>query len=305
MPPRNNLDLSDMVRQLAAAPTLAELPDTIDLLKSLPENPPESIQTQFVGLSYEAAFSEAASFVTIADQWLSKHQGSPLSERGRVLDFGSGWGRITRMLLTQVAPTDIYAADVDSQMTTLVNTTLPGVNAFTVASKPPTVLGDTSMDVGFAFSVFSHLAPPIHDEWAAEFGRVIAPGGMVFFTVLDATFLQQIATAQANVAKGTADDFSKGLAELFSDIKQATSDFNSGTPAYAGVGGGGVRTGDYYGWTALPKKYVTKVWGDAGFDIVEWVPSGVLFPQAMVGLVRRGGAAIPGRRLGNAIRRFR
>jgi hypothetical protein len=302
MASHKTLDLQGVVKQLADAPTMAQLPPLIDLGSAVPENPPESIQSQFVGLSYTAAFSEAASFVTIGDEWLAKHHGAQLAAANRVLDFGSGWGRITRMLLTQVAPTSIFAVDVDAQMTALVNTTLPGVNALTIAPAPPMPLGDACIDVAFAFSVFSHLAPAIHDEWAAEFGRIVEPGGMVFITVLDADFLGSIAQARDRVVAGTADDFSKGLAELFDDIAGVTAAFKAGQPAYAGVGGGGVRTGDYYGWTALPKSYVTKVWGDAGFKIVEWVPSGNLFPQAMVGLQRTGGADAPRRRFLNTIR---
>jgi hypothetical protein len=293
---RNKLDLTGVVSQLAAAPTMPVLPPSVDLSKSIPHNPPESIQTQFVGLSYQAAFREAASFVSTADEWLNKHRGAPLAACGRSMDFGSGWGRITRMLLTQLPPTSIYAVDVDSQMTALVNSTLPGVNAITVDATPPTVLADQTIDVAFAFSVFSHLAPAVHDEWAREFGRLISVGGMVFLTVLDKSFLAQIADAQRRVKAGRADDFSRGLAGLFDEIGSAQKAFDRGVPAYAGVGGGGVRTGDYYGWTALPKQYVTRVWGDAGFKIVEWTASGVLFPQAMVGLIRTDEPQTPGRR---------
>jgi hypothetical protein len=282
------IDLTGIAARLAEAPTMSELPAIVDVEKSLPQNPPEAIQTQFVGLSYHAAFGEAASFVSIADQWHRRHTGAGLSSLSRCIDFGSGWGRITRMLLTQMEPTSIYALDVDSQMTALINTTLPGVNAITVPSAPPIPFADSSMNSALAFSVFSHLAPQIHDAWAAEFARMIEPGGMVFFTVLDEVFLQQVANAKKAVASGKADDFAKGMAELFDDVDATIAGFKRGEPTYAGIGGGGVRTGDFYGWAALPKSYVGRVWNAVGFDIVEWVPSGVLFPQAMVGLVRRG-----------------
>ena len=123
----------------------------------------------------------------------------------RILDFGSGWGRITRTLLTKVPATKIHAIDVDEQMTALLNTTLPGVNALTIAPEPPTVLGEASIDAAVAFSVFSHLSGPAHEAWAAEFGRIVAPGGVVAITVLDAAFFGQIAGAQAAVAAGEAD----------------------------------------------------------------------------------------------------
>lgn len=288
---RTGLDLTEIATRLSKAPTIDELPRIIDMSAALPPNPPEAIQTQFVGLSYLDAFNEAGTFVTIVDAWAAKHRQVSLSGTKRVVDFGSGWGRITRMLLTQLPPTAIHALDVDPQMTALVNTTLPGVNTMTVNPMPPTVFGEASVEMALAFSVFSHLAPQAHDAWAAEFGRIVEPGGMVCFTVLDEVFLSQVGAAETAVAKGRADAFSAGLAGLFDDIRATTAAYRKGVPAYAGSGGGGVRTGDYYGWAAIPKSHVTRVWGEAGFEVVEWVRSGVLFPQAMVGMVRRDGSS--------------
>ena len=284
-------DAAGLVDKLAAAPTLPELPALIDLSVAMPPNPPEEIQTQFVGRSYADAYSEAASFARIVDEWLTKHHGAGLNALSRVLDFGCGWGRITRMLLAHLQPTAIHAADVDPQMTALVNSTLPGVNALTVGTMPPTVLADGSIDAAVAFSVFSHLAPHAHEAWAREFGRIIAPGGMAFITLMDASLLSQVREARQLVAAGTAEPFHHGMAPLFDDIDAAEAAFNGGQVVYAPSGGGGVRTSDFYGWTAAPPPYVSRVWGSAGLDVVEWVPSGVIFGQAMVGLTRRGGAA--------------
>jgi ubiquinone/menaquinone biosynthesis C-methylase UbiE len=289
-----------LVSRLSAAETLPDLPEIVDLARAVPPNPPEAVQTQFVGRSYEDAYTEAASFVRIVDEWLIKHTKRGLGARSRVLDFGSGWGRITRLLLTQVPPTSIYAVDVDPQMTALLNTTLPGVNALTVTALPPTVLADASIDSAVAFSVFSHLAPHAHEAWAAEFGRVVAPGGMVFITLMDAVFLSQIREAKEQVAAGTAVPFHVGMAPLFDDIDAAEAAFNAGEAVYSPSGGGGVRTEDFYGWAAMPAPYIDRVWGAAGFEVVEWVRSGVVFGQAMVGLARRPGpgSANPSRRAG-------
>lgn len=278
---------ADLVRRLAAADTLAELPAVIDLAASLPANPPQQVQTQFVGSSYAAAFEQARTFVDVVADWSDKYGQGGLVSADRVVDFGSGWGRITRLLLSRFPARSLYALDVDQEMTALVNTTLPGINAITVDPMPPTVLADASIDMAVAFSVFSHLAPHAHDAWAAEFGRIVAPGGMVFITVLDKGFLRQVAQAKKRVAKGPAEPFDDQLAALFEDIAATRAEFTHGTPVYAGVGGGGVRSGDFYGWAAIPEQHVRTVWGNEGFDIVEWVPSGVLFEQAMVGMRRR------------------
>jgi hypothetical protein len=279
--------VDEFIHSFARAETLERLPQVVDVRREAPPNPPEIVQAQFVGASYVTAYAEAASFVRVADEWSNKQRGRGLASSGHVIDFGSGWGRISRMLLAHVAPDKLYAVDVDLEMTALVNTTLPGVNALTVQPFPPTVLRDGMADAMLAFSVFSHLSPDAHEAWAAEFGRIVAPSGMVFLTLLDQVFFDQVRGAKDAVEAGSADSFAQSLATCFADLDGARKGYAAGQPAYAGTGGGGVRTGDYYGWAAIPEGFIKRVWGQAGFDIVKWVPSGTLFQQAMVGLVRR------------------
>jgi hypothetical protein len=105
-------DLDELVHSFAQAKTLPSLPQVVDVLRQSPPNPPEIIQSQFVGASYVTAYAEAASFVRVADQWSNEHRGSGLASLNLVIDFGSGWGRISRMLLTHVAPAKLYAVAV-------------------------------------------------------------------------------------------------------------------------------------------------------------------------------------------------
>lgn len=214
----------------AQAPCMKSLPDVIDIIPVVPLNPPEATQMKFVGLSYESAYAGGETFVKAADEFAAKHVRGGFASLNRITDFGSGWGRITRTLLAMVPATKIHALEADSQMTALVNTTLPGVNARTISPEPPTILGAAIVNALVAFSVFPHLSGAAHE---------------------------------------------------------ARAGYDAGEIHYAPSGGGEVRTGDYYGWAATPSEHVKRVWGVAGFKIFEWVPSGVLFPQALVFLVRR------------------
>lgn len=278
--------LDRLIQSFAAAETLEQLPPVVDVLSRPPQNPPEATQARFVGASYLTAYAEAATFVRVADEWSQRHRGRGLRSSASVVDFGSGWGRISRFLLTHVHPSALYAVDVDLEMTALVNTTLPGVNAMTVSPRPPTALRGGIADSILAFSVFSHLSPEAHQAWAKELGRITADGGMVFLTLLDQVFLDQVQGAKKAVRQGSHEPFTLALAECFSDLDAARAAYRAGEPAYAGVGGGGVLTGDFYGWAAVPRAFMKREWGDAGFDIVEWVPSGTFFPQAMVALAK-------------------
>ena len=286
----------------ATAPTLEELPDVIDVQVSPPPNPPEKVQLQFVGASYRDAYAEANTFVTVADQFAAKHTRAGLGHLDRVIDFGSGWGRITRTLLTKTPATNLYALDVDDRMTALVNTTLPGVNAMTVNPLPPTPLATGAFDGVVAFSVFSHLSGPAHEAWAAELARVVRPGGFAAITVLDDAFFHQVRGAQEAVRSGEATEFAQSLATTFDDVDAAHAGYRSGEIQYAGSGGGDMRTGDFYGWAAVPQDYIHRHWGGAGLQVVEWVRSGVLFPQAMVFMVRNGDPVSTAR---NTARRYR
>jgi SAM-dependent methyltransferase len=283
-----------LIAQFSDAETLTELPAVVDITQRTPPNPPARIQEQFVGSSYEAAYSEAFSFTNVVGQWSTENGRGTLPTLGRILDFGSGWGRITRVLLTKkVHPRQVIAADVDQAMTALVNVSLPGITALTVDPMPPTVLNADTFDLVTAYSVFSHLSPAAHEAWAQEFGRLVVDGGLVVLTVLDHAFFEQIQWSINDAKAGNATPAANSLAGAFPDLAAATAAFDRGDIVYSGTGGAGVRTGDYYGWAAASKPYIENTWGAAGFDIVQWVPSGVLFQQAAVALRRRPRAVHP------------
>jgi SAM-dependent methyltransferase len=291
-----------MIARLAGAQTLSTLPAIVDLSARTPPNPPAHIQEQFVGHSYEAAYSEAFSFANVVGQWSLENGRGALPALDRILDFGSGWGRITRVLLARdVQPRHLIAADVDQEMTALVNVSLPGITAMTVDPMPPTYLNAGTLDLVTAFSVFSHLSPEAHEAWAAEFGRLVVSGGLVVLTVLDRAFFEQIRWSVDSARTPDATPAAKSLAAAFPDLAAATATFDDGGIAYAGTGGAGVRTADYYGWAAASQRYIERTWGAAGFDVVQWVPSGVLFQQAAVALRRRSRFAPPAT-LGAALR---
>jgi hypothetical protein len=278
--------IEDLVHMFARAETLARIPEVVDIFAKTPPNPPEATQIAFVGSSYVDAYAEAASFVRVAQQWLNRHAGRSLGSVDCVLDFGAGWGRISRMLLAHVGPATLYTMEVDQQMTALIASTLPGVGLITVRPYPPTVLRDRIADAIFSFSVFSHLSPSAHIAWAEELGRLVSPGGMVFMTVLDEAFLDVVESAQRARDEGSIDPFAESLASCFPDINEARRSYQRGEAVFCATGGGGVRSAEFYGWTAAPPDFVKAAWTSGGMRIVEWVPSGTLFPQAMVGLMK-------------------
>lgn len=271
------------VRSLSAAPVLPYTPEPVSVLAHTPWNPSAQVQQKFVGATFNGAYEEASAFVAQALQW----SGGSLDQGSPVLDFGSGWGRISRFLLAHVPPTHVYCLDVDPDMTALVNATLPGVNALTGTPLPPTVFADGTFATATAFSVFSHLSEDAHIAWAGEFGRIISSGGLAFITVLDESFLDKVAACQTARAAGGTDPFTLSLADLFADIDQERNRFKLGEFVYGDPGPDGPRTGDFYGWAAAPDVWIRDTWRKAGFEIVHSIPSGILFKQAILCLRRR------------------
>lgn len=278
--------LHDFALRCAKAPLIDFLPIPVDVGLAPPPNPPSVVQTKFVGLSFEAAFLEAYSFVAVVREKVVEHGLLPLDDAERIIDFGSGWGRISRMLLNYVGPTSLYALDVDPEMTALVNTTMPGINTMTVSTFPPSALVTSGFDGVLAFSVFSHLAERAHTAWAQEFGRLVRPGGFAAITVLDHTFFDAVRQAQKEMKKPDPSTFAINMSTTFPDVDRATKAFHGGEFQYASVGQDGARENDHYGWAAAPRKFIEETWGVAGFRMREFVPAHILFPQALVILER-------------------
>jgi hypothetical protein len=271
-------DFDRLIDSLTRAPTLGETPSVVSVLDTPPVNPPMSIQERFTGATGKATYREAAKFVGAARGWSERYAGAGFEQP--VLDFGAGWGRITRFLLAHLPATSVYALDVDPAMTALTQVTLPGVQSLTVPPYPPAILRDGAAGTITAFSVFSHLSAAAHEAWSAEFARLLRRDGFAFITVLDQGFLKQL-------RDDTAVTLGHRLSDEFGDIAEAEAQFKRGELVYAASGGGGVLAPDFYGWAVAPRPYVEATWGRVGLDVIEWVPAGALFGQAMVGLRKR------------------
>jgi SAM-dependent methyltransferase len=109
---------------------------------------------------------------------------------GSVLDFGSGYGRLTRSLLQhlpreRIWVSDIYAGAMAWQAQTL------GVNALMSVKDPDRFALDKSFSVVFAGSVFSHLPDALFQRWLNRLYRLVAPDGILVFSVHGAPLLPQ------------------------------------------------------------------------------------------------------------------
>lgn len=221
---------------------------------ALPRFPPIELQVGTTGLGGAATLMPAAGFyadvVDTADRL-----GTPLRPDSRIVDFGSGWGRITRFFLRDTRMENITGLDVDSYFVDVSNQTFASPRFQICNSLPPTSLAADSVDLVTAFSVFSHLSESACRQWIDEFARVLKPGGLFAFTTRNEWFLDLC------VQLGRHDDLSghqQALTQLFSDWDAAKSHFRAGGFLHSATGGGGVRDSSYYGESFIPRSYIER-----------------------------------------------
>jgi len=93
-----------------------------------------------------------------------------------VLDFGCGCGRTSRQWQRP-----IHGTDIRSELVAWCQQHLSGSYAVN-DPEPPTRYPDSSFDVVYAVSVFTHLTVDSQRRWLAEFARVIRTGGLLLLT---------------------------------------------------------------------------------------------------------------------------
>lgn len=100
----------------------------------------------------------------------------------RVLDFGSGWGRLTRPLSAVMPRERIWAADLYAEAIGWQAETF-GVNGLLSVTRPEQFALPGPFSLVFSASVFSHLPDALFHGWLARLYRLLAPQGLLAFSV--------------------------------------------------------------------------------------------------------------------------
>lgn len=108
-----------------------------------------------------------------------------LNDNTRVLDYGCGWGRMTRLMCNDFALENIVGVDVDQRLISSANELLPEMDHQLIKSMKPLPFDDGSFDIVFANSVFSHLSEKSCVYTLSELARILAKGGVLIISVLE------------------------------------------------------------------------------------------------------------------------
>jgi SAM-dependent methyltransferase len=112
-----------------------------------------------------------------------------LSNAGSLLDFASGFGRLTRFLLprfdrAKITVADIYADAMEFQRDHF------GVRAVRSTTRPDELELEGPFDLINVTSLFTHLPGRTFHAWLSRLSRLLAPGGVLCFTVHDLSLLE-------------------------------------------------------------------------------------------------------------------
>lgn len=127
----------------------------------------------------------------VADMLDLARQKRSFDGESRVLDFGCGWGRLTRLLLYEFDPACVFGTDVDDGLVASANALVPGAMHRPMTSMQPLPYATHSFDLVLANSVFSHLSETSHRFHVAEIARILKPDGVAVLSTLDATAVER------------------------------------------------------------------------------------------------------------------
>lgn len=132
----------------------------------------------------------------------------------RVVDYGAGWGRITRMISKDVPVGQLWAIDPNEELLECVRTC--SVKTQVIQSDWDSNVPLSVRDAGLmvSFGVFSHSSAPLTRNMFARLAEISSPGALLAITVRPGALL--------HADRGEAEVFSKA------EIIQAREDYLKG-----------------------------------------------------------------------------
>jgi hypothetical protein len=154
---------------------------------TVPPLPPERLQRDWCGNAGLPLAQQSAEFYSRVKELYARYSRMPL-HHSRLLDFGCGWGRLTRLFGKDLPPAQIFGCDSDAEILEWCRH-IPGTfrQSETRLRQLPF---DEPFDLAFAFSVFTHLGPQTHESALTVLHDSLATTGVIVVTVRPRAFLE-------------------------------------------------------------------------------------------------------------------
>lgn len=166
-----------------------------------------------------------------------------------ILEFGCGYGRLTRHLFSFVPRARISGCDISAQDILWCRKKYPEGQFVTHSPRPPFSFADEEFDLIYSYSVFTHLSEENHLNWLKELSRVLKPGGVMLHTVHSPLCLERIQRFSPERLANY------GLGGTLEEFLRSGKEYH-----YISYG----PDQPEYGLTILTKEYVSRVWTRQG-----------------------------------------
>jgi SAM-dependent methyltransferase len=153
-----------------------------NIRNALPDVPDASLQELWNGLSGVGLARQSLAFYTRLRERYARHSRVPL-EDAQVLDFGCGWGRLTRFLARDVQPGNLFGCDPVEQILAHCRENRVPATLARSAFVPARLPFDVRFDLVYAFSVFTHVSEKTHLACLRALHASLEPGGILIVTV--------------------------------------------------------------------------------------------------------------------------
>ncbi len=235
---------------------------------------PELEQLNRVGAPSWEVFLQAGNMIadTIAaniDEYFADKNSRP-----RVLDFGSGVGRVFLPLHFRGAY-ELLATDIDANAIAYLGRVTDPSLVYRNSFDPPLGLPEASFDCVYSVSIWTHLSPAAQMPWLHEIARVLKPGGLALITVCGHRSLE-LRHGRGDAAwKKVTDEELRRAGILYREYET----LNSHPHAYPGVTAS-------YGSTLHDPDFLRREWSTV-MDIVDIKDGVIAKSQDLVVMTRR------------------
>ncbi|MEA2621195.1 MAG: hypothetical protein QOH61_105 [Chloroflexota bacterium] len=166
-----------------AALYLADLAPYPSLEQRLPRMPPPEVQRGWTGSSGASLMMQSVAFVERLRSAYETLTGRHL-QSATALDYGAGWGRLTRLMLPYVPDGRLFACDAWERARRLFDGLGFPFRSDAVDEIPTSLpYRDGQFDLVWLFSVLTHLPADRADAVMRSLPRIVSPEGLVVITV--------------------------------------------------------------------------------------------------------------------------